>query len=168
MGMAGVKPSRFDPYKKFRFRVKIGPSYVAGFNSVTNLKRTNSPVEYRSGIGSRTVRKIPPNAHEAIILEHGVTYDTAFAQWANQAHNPPSVPGKSTTSAASRMNIILEIYNEAGKLTMAYNIFNCWVSEYQGLPDLNANAKAVAIEHIKIANEGWERDSNVAEPGEPD
>ncbi|WP_414519960.1 phage tail protein, partial [Nostoc sp. PCC 9305] len=41
----------------------------------------------------------------------------------------------------------------------SYNIFGCWVSEYQALPDLDASANAVAIEYIKIENEGWERAS---------
>jgi phage tail-like protein len=154
-----IKPARFDPYKNFKFRIKIGSSCVAGLSKATNLCQTGSPVEYRRGGTLNTMRKILPKTYEAIILEHGVTYDTAFALWANQ------VTG---TSNASRKNIILEIYNEAGKLFMAYKIFNCWVSEYQAIPDLDANANAVAIEHIKLENEGWERDSEFAEPAEPD
>ena len=39
--------------------------------------------------------------------------------------------------------------------------------EYQALPDLDANANAVAIQHIKLENEGWERDYEVSEPAEP-
>jgi hypothetical protein len=35
------------------------------------------------------------------------------------------------------------------------------------LPDLDANANAIAIEHIKLENEGWERDTGVTEPIEP-
>ena len=35
------------------------------------------------------------------------------------------------------------------------------------LPDLDANANAVAIQHIKLENEGWERDYDVPEPAEP-
>jgi hypothetical protein len=34
------------------------------------------------------------------------------------------------------------------------------------MPDLDANANAVAIQHIKLENEGWERDENVTEPTE--
>lgn len=62
---------------------------------------------------------------------------------------------------------MLEFYNEAGQLALAYKIYRCWVSEYQALPDLDANANSVAIEHIKLENEGWERDSSVVEPQEP-
>jgi hypothetical protein len=35
------------------------------------------------------------------------------------------------------------------------------------LPDLDSNANAVAIQHIKLENEGWERDTSVVEPTEP-
>jgi phage tail-like protein len=66
-----------------------------------------------------------------------------------------------------RKNLYLEVYNEAGQLVIAYKIYRCWVSEYQALPDLDANANAIAIEHIKLENEGWERDISVTEPQEP-
>jgi hypothetical protein len=42
-----------------------------------------------------------------------------------------------------------------------------WISEYEILPDLDANANAIAIERIKLENEGWERDQSVKEPVEP-
>ena len=57
--------------------------------------------------------------------------------------------------------------DEAGQLALAYKVYRCWVSDYQALPDLDANANAVAIEQIKLENEGWERDTEVAEPTEP-
>jgi hypothetical protein len=41
------------------------------------------------------------------------------------------------------------------------------VSEYAALPDLDANANAVAIESINIEHEGFERDPGVVEPAEP-
>ena len=66
-----------------------------------------------------------------------------------------------------RKNITIEVYNEAGQLAIAYNVFRCCVSEYQSLPELDANANAVAIQHIKLENEGWERDYEVVEPAEP-
>lgn len=66
-----------------------------------------------------------------------------------------------------RKNLTIEVYNEAGQLAIAYNVFRCWVSEFQSLPDLDANANAIAIQHIKLENEGWERDLAVVEPAEP-
>jgi len=55
----------------------------------------------------------------------------------------------------------------AGQLVIAYKVFRCWVSEFQAAPDFDANANAVAIQHIKLENEGWERDTSVVEPTEP-
>jgi phage tail-like protein len=66
-----------------------------------------------------------------------------------------------------RKDLILEVYNEAGQLAIAYKIYRCWVSEFQSTPDLDANANAVAIQHIKLENEGWERDLQTKEPSEP-
>ena len=39
-----------------------------------------------------------------------------------------------------------------------YIVHRCWVSEFQALPDLDAGANAIALEHIKLENEGWEID----------
>ena len=75
--------------------------------------------------------------------------------------------GAEVSLANFRKDIYLEFYNEAGQLVLAYKIYRCWVSEYQALPDLDANANAVAIEHIKIENEGFELDTSVTEPLEP-
>ena len=59
------------------------------------------------------------------------------------------------------------LQKEAGQVALAYKVYRAWVSEFQALPDLDANANAVAIQHIKLENEGWERDQSVPEPTEP-
>jgi phage tail-like protein len=66
-----------------------------------------------------------------------------------------------------RKDITIEVYNEAGQLSIAYKVYRCWVSEYQPLPDFDANGEGIAIQTIKIENEGWERDESVTEPAEP-
>ena len=52
-------------------------------------------------------------------------------------------------------------------MVIAYNVFRCWVSEYQAIPELDASANAVAIQTLTLQNEGWERDYAVVEPAEP-
>jgi len=69
--------------------------------------------------------------------------------------------------ASFRKDLIIEVYNETGQLVLAYKVFRAWVSEFQALPDLDANANAVAIQTLKLENEGWERDYDVVEPSEP-
>jgi phage tail-like protein len=103
---------------------------------------------------------------EPITLERGVSHDTAFEDWANLVWKFGTGLGAEVALKEFRKDIIIEFYNEAGQLALAYKVFRCWVSEYQALPDLDSNANAVAIQHIKLENEGWERDPSVTEPVE--
>ena len=163
-----VNPTRFDPYKNFKFRIKWDGKYVAGISKVSALKRSTEVIKHREGGDPSTTRKSPGRTeYEAITLERGVTHDVEFEQWANKVWNYGSALGAEIALKDFRKDIILEMYNEAGQLVLAYHIFRCWVSEYQALPDLDANAAAVAIQHIKLENEGWVRDTAVVEPTEP-
>jgi len=168
MAMFTVNAERFDPYKNFKFRVKWDGRYVAGVSKVSALKRTTEVVEHREGGDPSSSRKSPGRTkYEAITLERGVTHDPEFEKWANKVWNFASGLGSEVSLKDFRKNIIVEMYNEAGQVAVAYQIFRCWVSEFQSLPDLDANANAVAIQSIKLENEGWERDYDVVEPTEP-
>jgi len=169
MAQFSVNPQRFDPYKGFKFRVKWDGRYVAGICKVGALKRSTDPVEHREGGDPSTTRKSPGRTKfEPIMLERGVTHDTEFEKWANKVWNFGSGLGAEVSLKDFRKDIIIEVYNEAGQLALAYNVFRCWVSEYQALPDLDANGNAaVAIQTLKLENEGWERDLDVTEPAEP-
>lgn len=170
MAQFSVNAQRFDPYKNFKFRVKFGesPNYVAGVSKVSGLKRTTEVVKHREGGDPSSSRKSPGRTeYEAITLERGITHDKDFEQWANKVWNFGANLGGESSLQDFRKNIRIEVYNEAGQLALAYNVYRCWVSEYQALPDLDANANAVAIQHLKLENEGWERDDQVPEPTEP-
>ena len=168
MAQFSVNATRFDPYKNFKFRVKWDGRYVAGISKVGALKRSTEPVEHREGGDPSSTRKSPGRTKfEAITLERGVTHDVEFERWANKVWNFGSGLGAEVSLANFRKDLIIEVYNEAGQLAIAYKVFRCWVSEYQALPDLDANANAVAIQTLKLENEGWERDYDVVEPDEP-
>ena len=168
MAEFSVNPQRFDPYKNFKFRVKWDGRYVAGVSKVSALKRTTEVVTHREGGDPSTSRKSPGrSAYDAVTLERGVTHDLEFEQWANKVWHFGAGLGAESSLKDFRKDVILEFYNEAGQLALAYKIYRCWVSEFQALPDLDANANAVAIQHIKLENEGWERDTAVPEPAEP-
>jgi phage tail-like protein len=163
-----VNATRVDPYKNFKFRVKFDGRYVAGLSKCSALKRTTEVVEHRVGGDPSTSHKSPGRTKfEAITLERGVTHDVVFEQWANKVWNFGAGLGSEVSLKDFRKDIIIEMYNEAGQLAIAYKVFRCWVSEYQAMPDLDANANAVAIQHIKLETEGWERDNDVKEPQEP-
>ena len=164
------QPLRFDPYKNFKFRVKFGtsPAYVAGVSKVSALRRTTEIVEHREGGDPSMSRKSPGRSkYEAITLERGVTHDTDFEAWASKVWNFSGGPGSESSLRDFRKDIIIDVFNEAGQKVKSYHVFRCWVSEYQAASDFDANANAVLIEHIKIENEGWQRDTDVTEPKEP-
>lgn len=168
MAEFSINAERFDPYKNFKFRVKWDGRYVAGISKVSALKRTTEVVKHRSGGDPSSSRKSPGRTEfEAITLERGVTHDIEFEAWANKVWNYGNALGSEVSLKDFRKDLIIEVYNEAGQVALAYKVFRCWVSEYQALPDLDANANAVAIQHIKLENEGWERDYDTAEPSEP-
>jgi phage tail-like protein len=162
-----VNPLRLNAYPNFMFRVKWDGRYVAGLSKCSGLKRTTEVIEHREGGDPSSPRKQPGRTkYEAITLERGVTHDVEFERWANKVWNFGAGLGSQVSLKDFRKEILIEMYNEAGQLVIAYKVYRCWVSEFQALPDLDANANAVAIQHIKIENEGWERDLDVTEPAE--
>jgi phage tail-like protein len=168
MAQFSVNAQRFDPYKNFKFRVKWDGKYVAGVSKVSALKRTTEVVKHREGGDPSSSRKSPGRTeYEAITLERGVTHDREFEQWANKVWNYGSGLGAEVSLKDFRKEVIIEVYNEAGQLAISYKVYRAWVSEFQALPDLDANANAVAIQTLKLENEGWERDYEVGEPTEP-
>src|SRR3546814_318908 len=168
MAQFTVNPRRFDPYKNFKFRLKWDGRYIAGISKVSALKRSTEVVEHREGGDPSASRKSPGRTkYEPITLERGVTHDIDFEQWANKIWNFGAGAGSEASLADFRKDLILDVFNEAGQKVLAYQLYRCWVSEYQALPDLDADANAVAIQTLKLENEGWERDVSVVEPSEP-
>jgi phage tail-like protein len=158
-----VNADRFDPYKNFKFRIKWDGKYVAGMSKISALKRSTEVVTHREG-GDPSHARVTPSVwkFEPITLERGVTHDPEFENWANLIY---STDGDMAISLEKfRKDLIIELLNEQGVVAKAYKVYRAWVSEYQALPELDANAHAVAIEHIVLQNEGWERDVSVTEP----
>jgi phage tail-like protein len=167
MAQFKANSSRFDPYKNFKFRVVWDKHTVAGVSKISSLKRTTEVVKHREGADPSSSRKSPGRTeYEAITLERGVTHDPDFEQWCNKVWNYGAGLGKEVSLKDFRKEIQIEIFNEAGQLVLRYNVFRCWVSEFQATSDLDANGNAVLIQHLKLENEGWERDYALAEPTE--
>ena len=160
-----VNAQRYDPYRNFKFRIKVDNVYVAGLSKCTALKKTTEMVEWREGGDPSTTHKLPGKTkYEPVTLTAGVSHDTTFEDWANLVNN---FQGDAAMSLKNfRKNITIDVFNEADQKVLSYNLFRCWVSEYEALPDLDASANAVMIQTIKLENEGWERDKSVAEPTE--
>jgi phage tail-like protein len=156
---------RYDPYKNFKFRVILDGKPVMGISKVSALKRTTEVVKHRDGGDNSTDRKSPGRtSYEALTMERGITHDLEFERWANLVHN---YGGDALTDLANyKKELTLEVMNEKNQVAKRYFLHHCWVSEFTSMPDLDANANAVAIETIKVELEGWERDPETKEPDE--
>ena len=159
--------NRFDPYKAFRFLVYFGQSTeaVAGVSKVTGLKRSCDVIDFKEGGNAIILKGLGRMKYEPITLERGLTQSTEFRDWADAAQKlDKGAPSQSLKNLRKDIKIVL--LNEAGQPVMGFLVHRCWVSEYQALPDLDAGQNAVAIEHIKLENEGWEPDPSVKETAE--
>jgi phage tail-like protein len=132
---------------------------------VSGFKRSSDVIEYKEG-GNSLIRKgLGRTKYEPITIERGITFDTDFENWANAAQVlNQGAPSQSLANLRQEMRI--ELLDETGLPVKAFLVHNCWVSEFQALSDLDAGGNAIAIEHIKIENEGWERDLSVTETKE--
>ena len=167
MAQFSVNPQRFDPYKNFKFRVKWDGEYVAGVSFVGPLRRHTDVCSDRSGGAVSISRQLPGlTKFDPITLERGVTHDPAFEEWAEKVWSISAGFGAETSLPDFRKNITIELYNEAGQPAKVYQVYRCWPSSYQALPDLDANSNGVAFESLVLQNEGWERDQSVEEPTE--
>lgn len=167
MPIFSVNTTRHDPYKNYRFLVFFGTSTtpVAAVSKVTKLQRTSDVIEYKEGGYNIILKGLGRTKYEPITLERGITQDLDFITWADAAQKLDQ--GHATTSLANlRRDINLKLLNESGQAVRGYIIHRCWVSEFQALPDLDAGANAIALEHIKLENEGWEVDPAVVETKE--
>jgi phage tail-like protein len=167
-----VNTTRIDPYKSYKFRVWWDNRYVAGIHKVGALKRTTQVVKHNQGGDESTVHVSPGrNEFAPVTLERGVTQDLAFEAWANKVWNyenaQAQMADKEVSLANFRKDVGIDVFNEAGQKVISYHLFRCWVSEYQSLPDLDANANTVAIQHLTLQCEGWIRDVAVVETAEP-
>lgn len=161
---------RFDPYKNFKFKVKLKGDdgnfrVVMGISKVGALKRTTEVVKHRSGGDNSTDHKSPGRtSYEGISMERGITHDREFETWANKVHPYSGDAGMDLVNY--KKDLMLEVMNEKGLVAFRYFLYDCWISEFTSMPDLDANANAVAIEMIKIELEGWDRDIDTKEPDE--
>jgi len=162
-----VNSERFDPYKNFKFKVRIDGQVVAGISKISPLKRTTEVVKHRHGGDTRSPRKSAGRTeYEAITLERGLTHDREFDDWASKVWLVGQNPGAESSLRDFRRDLRIEVLNESGQVAVAFKVYRAWVSEYQIVGELDANANAVAIQTLKLENEGWERDYETPEPEE--
>lgn len=160
-----INAHRHDPYKNFKFVIYWDNKPVMGVSKVGALKRTTEVVKHRAGGENSFDHKSPGRtSYEGITVERGITHDLDFEKWANKVHSYDGDPVMDLVGY--KKELTLEVMNEKGQPVKRYFLHACWVSEFTAMPDLDANANAVAIENMKIELEGWERDSALTEQSE--
>jgi len=161
-----VNTHRYDPYRTFKFQVIIDGQAVAGLQKMGALKKKTSEVKWRSA-GDPSHQRVMPGGteYEAVTLEQGLTHDPVFENWANKVNN---IQGDGAMSLRDfRKNLVINVLNLQGEVAISYRLYRAWVSEYQALPDFDANTmNTVGIQTITLQHEGWERDDSVNEPSE--
>ena len=163
-----VNTHRVDPYKQFKFRVKWDGRYIPGITSVSGLHRKTQTIEFRDGGDANVIRKSPgPTSYSQIILTRGITHDTSFEEWADYVSSVSRGLGDEIALARFRKDIVIELYNEAGQLVMAYNVFRCWPTEYEAFDTLSSRGRGDIVEEtLVLETEGWVRDTAIKEPVE--
>lgn len=160
-----VNTHRIDPYKNFKFRVIWDNEPVAGLSKMSALKRMTEVIEWREAGGPSIVRKLPGRTKfEPITLEAGLTHDIKFMAWADQVNNPQGDAAMSLLNY--RKEVVVEVLNLQGTPALSFKLQRAWVSEFQAIPELDANANAIAIQTLKLEFEGFEIDEAVTEPTE--
>jgi len=172
-----IPAPRRDPYANFRFRLRWDGRYVAGVSRVSGLSRSAAVATHRAGGDPTLPRRMPGQSeYAAVTFERGLTHDPAFEQWANKVwdyHNRAKEEQHGWTGTAPvsladfRSDIVVEVYNEAGQMVLAYTLYRCWPSEFVAMPELDSNGNAIAISMLKLENEGWEREVFVTEADSP-
>ena len=164
--MFPVNAHRYDPYRTFMFQVVIDGKPVAGLKKMSVLKKSTEAVKWRSAGDPAHERVMPGGtSYEPVTLEQGLTHDPMFENWANLVNN---IQGDGAVSLVNyRKDIVINVLNLQGQVAISYKLFRAWVSEYQALPEFDANTtNAVGIQTITLQHEGWERDTSVQEPSE--
>ena len=165
MAMFHVNSHRFDPYKNFKFKVRWDGRYIPGISRVSPLERITETVIHRDGGEPSNYRMSPgTTSFEPVVLERGLSHDTSFEEWANMVFNLNGDSGVSLKDY--RKDIVIDLFNLQGMKVMSFIVYRCWVSEYQPLPELDANNNCIAVEKIVLQHEGWARDKDVSEPQE--
>lgn len=171
MALFPKNPQRLTPYANFRFLVKWDNVYVLGVSKVSGLSRSTQVIQHREG-GEPSPIHLAPGQTEfgPITMERGVSYDLTFEQWANKVFdwtNSGGAVGQNTSLLDFRKDLTIEVYNEAGIKVIAYNVHKAWVSEFHALPELDGVGNSLIVESMVIQNEGWERDTSIADVAEP-
>lgn len=157
-----ARASKQDPYRTFKFRVRLDSRTVAGITKVSALGRTVTANEIKEAGDSLAPRQNPSQvSYDDVTLEWGMSLDRTFESWANAV--PASLDDPARVRHFKRTAHI-DVYDLDGNPTakesapvISYRLHKAWVSRFVAVPDLDAASGAVGIQSMVLKHEGWER-----------
>jgi phage tail-like protein len=156
------RASEFDPYRTFKFRVRLDNAVIAGVTKVSALGRSVAANEVKQGGDLLGPRQNPAAVtYDEVTLEQGWSADRALERWANHAARVPSDP----TLTRFKRTVHIDVFALNGNLqpqggsapVASYKLHRCWVSKYVALPALDADGGGIGIRTVTLKHEGWER-----------
>lgn len=155
-----ARTSAFDPYRTFKFRVRIGNDTVAGVTKVSALGRSVTPNEVKQGGDYFGARQNPGQvSYDDVTLEQGWSADAVLEEWANAVTRVHSDPG----TRHFKRTVYIDVYAlnasplASGSPLTSYKLHRCWISKFVAMPELSAEGGGVGIRSVTLKHEGWER-----------
>ena len=137
-------------------QVRDGPSYVAGISKVQRAEAHHRGRRAPRGRRSQHAPQIPGphqiRCHHARTRRHPRHRFRAVGQQGLEFRRRRRAPSRRSPISARTSSSTCS--TRPARRCISYTVYRCWVSEYQALPDLDANANAVLIQHIKARERG--------------
>lgn len=157
------RTSQFDPYRTFKFRVRVDGAVIAGVTKVSALGRSVAPNEVKEAGDAFGPRQMPGMvSFDEVTLEQGWSADRTFERWANQVLKLHADPAGARDF---KRTVFIEMFDLKGNVgspsgsspLQRYKLHRAWVSKYVAMPELNADSGGVGICSVSLRHEGWER-----------
>ena len=140
--MSASASGGLDPYQNFKFRIMWDGTYVAGASLINGIQPlTEGEIEAAEASGHLK--------HEPVVLEGVVSGDREFVAWARIEESTSPEPAHD----GNPREIVIEQRN-GDTLQATYTLLQCWVSEFEALPDMDGNVNLIAIERLQLEHEG--------------
>lgn len=157
-----ARASSFDPYRTFKFRVRLDGSVIAGVRKVSALSRNVAANEVKEAGDAFGPRYMPAAVgFDEVVLEQGWSADTRLEAWANQVlalHASPS------SGKGFKRTVFIDVFDLAGNAASpaaqpqtSWKLHRAWVAKYVAMPELDADGGGVGIRSVSLRHEGFER-----------